>query len=257
MLFTQDERVYLPLSLEPVIDRLGDRIECIVLSPPMSTHGGIGTGLRKHLSVFGLRGTAAMGLRVVAARLLPMLGIAPRDRRAWSIEDLARQAGIPVHHVNKVNSAAMHEILDRYRTGLLISISCPQIIRKKLLERFEHGGLNVHSSPLPRYRGLMPAFWLLFHDERETAVTVHDMAEKLDNGDIRLQQPIPIHADDTWNSLVTRTKTAAGRALVEAVEQLDKGELPRRANPDDASTYFSFPTANDAREFRRRGRRIF
>jgi len=257
VVFTQDERVYLPLSLEPVVDRLGDRIECIVLSPPMSTHGGNAAGLKKHLSVFGLRGSVAMGVRVVAARLLPLLGIAPRKRRAWSIEALARAAGIPVHHVDKVNSASMHEILDRYQTGLLISVSCPQIIRKKLLSRFEHGGLNVHSSPLPRYRGLMPAFWLLFHDEQETAVTVHDLAEQLDDGDIRLQQAIPIRSDDTWNTLVTRTKTAAGDSLVEAVEKLERGDLPRRANPDDASSYFSFPSASDAREFRRRGRRMF
>lgn len=257
VVFTQDERVYLPLSMEPLFDALAAQIECVVLSPPMSTHGGALKGLVKHLPVFGLKGTASMGARVIGAKLAPRLGLPPSGRQAWSIEELAERRGIPVHHVERVNSPAMHAVLERYRTDLLVSVSCPQIVKREVLERFRLGGINVHSSPLPRYRGLMPGFWVLYHDEPETAVTVHAMADKLDDGDILVQRPVPIWNTDSWHTLVTRTKRAAGSALVEAVRGLEADSLERRPNPVDESSYFSFPTWKHARDFRRRGKRMF
>ena len=159
--------------------------------------------------------------------------------------------------MEKVNSQEMHDILDRHPSDLLVSVSCPQIIRPKLLRRFSHGGINVHSAPLPRYRGLLPSFWVLLNGERETAVTVHDLAEKLDNGDILHQKPIVIEEGETWNSLLGKTKVAAGEALVEVIGQVDEGTATRRPNRDEDSTYFSFPTWKDAKVFRSRGLRMF
>ena len=255
--FTQDERVYLPISIGILVEADPARVSSIVLSPPMSTHGGGLKGLIKHLPVFGVRGTLRMGLRVIWARVGPLLGLRPRGRKCWSIEELGRQSGIPTYHVEKVNSQEMHDILDRHPSDLLVSVSCPQIIRPKLMRRFARGGINVHSAPLPRYRGLLPSFWVLLNGERETAVTVHDLAEKLDNGDILHQKPIAIEEGETWSSLLGKTKVAAGEALVEVIGQIEKGTATRRPNRDEDSTYFSFPTWKDAKLFRSRGLRMF
>jgi methionyl-tRNA formyltransferase len=224
----------------------------------MSTHGGALKGLIKHLSVFGIQGTLRMGLQVVWARLGPRLGFRPpKGRRYWSIEEIGSRFGIPTFCIDKVNSTEMHQILDRHPSDLLISVSCPQVIRAKLLQRFPKGGINAHSAPLPRYRGLLPSFWVLFHGETETAVTVHDLAEKLDNGDILHQEPVPIDPGETWNSLVGKTKRAAGNALVEVIRQIESGSVIRRPNRDEESTYFHFPTWKEARAFRARGLRMF
>jgi len=257
-IFTQDERVYLPTSVATVVEAMPEKISCIVLSPPMSTHGGALKGLLRHLPVFGIHGTLRMGLQVIWARLGPLLGVRPpAPRRYWSIEAVGRKFDIPTYHVDKVNSREMHDILDRHPSDLLASISCPQILRAKLLRRFERGGINVHSAPLPRYRGLMPAFWVLYHGEEQTAVTVHDLAEKLDNGEILHQEPVTIAGGETWNSLLGKTKSAAGTALVKAIGQIEDGTVDRKPNRDEDSTYFSFPTWKDARVFRSRGRRMF
>lgn len=257
-IFTQDDRIYLPISLGLVVDSMPDEISCIVLSPPMSTHGGALKGLIKHLPVFGLQGTLRMGWRVIWSRLGPLLGFRPPGgRRDWSIQDLGRRHDIPTFCVDKVNSKEMHAILDRHPSDLLVSVSCPQIIRSKLMQRFSLGGINVHSAPLPRYRGLLPSFWVLYHGERETAVTVHDLAEKLDNGDILYQEAVPIEAGETWNSLLGKTKRAAGTALLNAIRQLEEGSVVRKPNRDEESTYFHFPTWKEAREFRSRGLRMF
>jgi methionyl-tRNA formyltransferase len=256
-IFTQDDRVYLPISVGILVEAAPERVSCIVLSPPMSTHGGGVKGLLKHLPVFGIRGTLRMGLRVIWARLGPLLGRRPVGRRYWSIEEVGRAHGVPTYFVEKVNSQRMNEVIDRHPADLLVSVSCPQIIRPKLLRRFPGGGINVHSAPLPRYRGLLPSFWVLYHGEKETAVTVHDLAEKLDDGEILYQRPVPIEPGDTWNSLLGKTKVAAGEALVEVVEQLENRSVTRRPNRDEDSTYFGFPTWKDAREFRSRGLRMF
>ncbi|MBW2272427.1 MAG: hypothetical protein JRG96_04090 [Deltaproteobacteria bacterium] len=257
-IFTQDDRVYLPASVGTVVEAMPEQISCIVLSPPMSTHGGAVKGLLRHLPVFGVQGTLRMGWRVIWARIGPKLGFGPPGgRQYWSIEDVGRRFGIPTFYVDEVNSPQMHEILDDHPSDLLVSVSCPQIIRAKLLRRFTHGGINVHSAPLPRYRGLMPAFWVLYNGEKETAVTVHDLAEKLDNGEILHQEPIAIEAGETWNSLLGKTKGAAGTALVKAIGQIADGTVVRRPNRDEDSTYFSFPTWKEARVFRSRGRRMF
>ena len=68
---------------------------------------------------------------------------------------------------------------------------------------------------------------------------------------------VPIAPDETWSSLVEKTKTAAGEALIEAIKQLEAGRVVRAPNRDEDSTYFSFPTWRDARDFRLRGGRMF
>ena len=97
--FTQDERVYLPISIGILVETKPERVSSIVLSPPMSTHGGGVKGLTKHLFVFGVQGTLRMGLRVIWARLGPLLGFRPWGRKYWSIDEVGQKFGIPTYHV--------------------------------------------------------------------------------------------------------------------------------------------------------------
>ncbi len=255
--FTQDEQVYLPIPIERVVESNPDQVACIVLSPPMSTHGGGIKGLMKHLPVFGFAGTLRMGFRVIWSRVAPRIGLKPKGRKHWTIADIARSHNIPLYLIADVNSEEMHNVISKHPADMLVSVSCPQVLRPKTLHRFKHGGINVHSAPLPKYRGLLPSFWVLHNGETKTAVSVHELGEQLDNGDILHQQPIPIAKGETWNSLLAKTKTAAGDALVEAIEQVKNGTVIKKPNRDEDSTYFSFPTSKDAREFRRRGLRMF
>ena len=256
-IFTQDERVYLPIAIGILVEAMPEKVACLVFSPPMSTHGGVIRGLMKHLRVFGLRGTAVMGSRVIASYIGPRLGLRPRGRPYWSGFEVGEKFKIPTFTVDRVNSKKMHRILDDHPADLLVSVSCPRIIHPDTLRYFPRGGINVHSAPLPRYRGLMPTFWVLYHGESKTAVTVHLLAEKLDNGEILLQKWINIAPDETWHTLVTKTKTAAGHAMIEAIQRIEEGTISRRPNPDEESSYFGFPTRQDAETFRARGRRMF
>ena len=103
----------------------------------------------------------------------------------------------------------------------------------------------------------MPAFWALRFNEKTTAVTVHDLSDKLDNGDILNQREIAISPEETWDSLVRKSKAIGAEALIETIGQIKNGSVMHRENPDEKATYFSFPTAQDRKAFLAAGKRFF
>jgi len=257
IILTQDENLYLPKSFAEVCREFPDEVVCIVSSPAMSTHGGPIKGFFKHFSLFGVRGTWTIGWRVVFGKIKSRLVLPKASGPFHSIDNVARAFKIPHYYISRVKDQEFQEILDEYKPDLLVSISCPQIIGKKIRDRIPMGCINVHGAPLPKYRGLMPAFWVLRNGETKTATTVHDLQAKLDDGDILVQREIEITVSDTWDSLVTKTKAEGARALVEAIRQIKEDTVRRTPNREEDATYFSFPTAEDRKVFVDVGRRFF
>jgi len=257
VILTQEENLYLPKSFAAVCGEFPEDIACIVSSPAMSTHGGAVKGFIKHFLLFGIRGTWIMGWRVITAKLKAKLLKPTAKGPFYSIRQVADAFNIPHYYVPKIKDQQFQDIIDKHKPDLLISISCPQIIGKKIRDRLPMGCINVHGAPLPKYRGLMPAFWVLRNGEAKTATTVHDLGAKLDDGDIILQREVEITPEDTWDSLVRKTKAAGAQALIEAVEQIKTGTAQRKPNLEEEATYFSFPTAKDRKAFIQAGRRFF
>ena len=257
LLVTQEENVFLPQSFVMVCKELGTEVAAIVSAPAMSTHGGRWKGLKKHLLLFRFRGTLGMAIRIFSAKVRNFTARPNQNGPWYSIRHVAKSFNIPYIKIPRINSPDFHKVLDDLSPDLLISISCPQIIPKSVRDRFPAGCINVHGAPLPKYRGLMPAFWMLLNNESKGAATVHILDEKLDDGDILLQVPVQITGNDTWESLVLKTKSAGAKALVEVVRAIARGETQHSPNREDEATYFSFPTAKDAAQFYRNGRRFF
>jgi len=257
LVLTQNENLYLPTALAGICRVRAADLACIVTAPVLGGRGGAVRGLLRHAMLFGLAGTARMAWRVAAAKLRARLHRPGPAGAFHSVPAVARTFAVPSYHVAGVNGREFHRIVDRHRPDLLVSMSCPQIIGRQVRRRFDLGCINVHGAPLPRYRGLMPSFWVLRHGEAATAATVHDLGDRLDNGAILRQRRVAIDPADTWDSLVRKTKAAGARALLEAMDEIEAGTVRRRPNADAGATYFSFPTARDRRAFARRGRRFF
>ncbi len=256
IIMTQQEHLFLPEALSRVCRAESDAICAIVTAPAMSTHRGPLRGFLRHLRLFGWRDTARLCARIATARLCARLGRSDRQGRPCSMQAVAEEFDIEYHHVPDVNGPEFGALCDRLQPDLLVSMSCPQIIRPATRQRFARGCINVHGSPLPKYRGLMPAFWVLRNGESETAATVHDLVDRLDDGEILQQRRVPIRPTDTWESLVRRTKAVGAAALIDVIGQIRTGSVQRRANPDSQASYYSFPTAADAQVFRSAGRRF-
>jgi methionyl-tRNA formyltransferase len=257
IILTQEENLYLPKSFATVCREFPDEVVCIVSSPAMSTHGGAIKGFMKHLRFFGIKGTWIMGSRIILAKLKAKLTTPNSDGPFYSIKQVSDGFKIPHYYVPEVKARQFQDILDKHQPDLLISISCPQIVGKKIRDRIPMGCINVHGAPLPKYRGLMPAFWVLRNGETKTATSVHDLMAKLDDGEILVQKEVTISAEDTWDTLVTKTKAEGAIALVEAIQQIKEGTVQRKPNREEDATYFSFPAADDRKAFIKAGRRFF
>lgn len=242
-IITQQEPFVVPVLLEELLAAKSDRIAAIFIADDPRAEGLPAT-IRRWASVFDTWTFIRYGLRYLRAKLT---GAGPAQ--------VARRFGVRVEQVPDVNAP---EFLDRLRAlevDLVISVSCPQILRKRLLALPRLGCINVHAGPLPRYRGMLPTFWVLYEHERETAVTVHVMNERLDDGPIILQEPVPIAPDETQAGLMRRCKLIGGRLLSQAIDLFEMGEVQTRPNPSEEATYHSFPTPAEAARFRREGGR--
>ncbi len=140
--------------------------------------------------------------------------------KAW-----AREHGVPVLQPVKVRDGSLARELAQLRPDLLAVAAYGRILGRDLLELAPHGALNVHGSLLPKYRGAAPIQWAIAEGEAETGVSIMQMDEGLDTGDVLLQRVLPIGPDDTSETLAPRLAALGGEALVAALALLAAGEL--------------------------------
>jgi methionyl-tRNA formyltransferase len=145
--------------------------------------------------------------------------------RAPATKLFAEARGIPVLQPEKVRDGRLAAELAALRPDLLVVAAYGRILGKDLLTLAPHGAVNVHGSLLPRHRGAAPIQWAIAEGEAETGVTIMQMDEGLDTGDMLLQRALEIRPDDTAESLAPRLAALGGSALVEALALLEAGRL--------------------------------
>ena len=140
--------------------------------------------------------------------------------KAW-----ARRHGVPMLQPEKVRDGRLAAELGALRPDVLCVAAYGRILGKDLLELAPHGALNVHGSLLPKYRGAAPVQWAVANGETETGVSIMQMDEGLDTGDVLLQRVLPIEPGDTADALAPRLAALGGEALVEALARAQGGRL--------------------------------
>ena len=257
LILTQDDYLFIPDALAVLCRARRSELAGIVTCPPLSTHGSTGRAMRRHVDLFGLWGCVRLGMQVARNWSISRIVRPGRGGPFFSVSQVGRAFGLPHFSIWRLSSDEAYETIAGLRADLLVSLSCPQVIGRRLRRLFPAGAINVHSSPLPKYRGLMPNFWVLLNQEPHTAVTVHDLSSKLDRGDILQCREVEIRPDDSWANLVQRCKKAGTELLLEVIQQIETGTVARLPNEDREATYFSFPSRADGRKFRQLGRRFF
>jgi len=150
--------------------------------------------------------------------------------KAW-----AEAHGSPVLQPEKVRDGALARALSAHSPDLLAVVAYGRILGRDLLELAPQGAVNVHASLLPRYRGAAPIQWAIAEGEKETGVTVMQMDEGLDTGDILLQRALAV-GDDDADGLARRLSVLGGEALVTALGLLEAGTVvPVRQDPARAT----------------------
>ena len=108
----------------------------------------------------------------------------------------------------------------------------PWILAERMYAAVPLGGVNVHASLLPRHRGILPLFWIYYHDDRVTGVTVHRVTRLADAGDILGQTSYPLERGFPVEEL-NRLNAARGAALLrETVRAVAAGKAEGRRQAD-------------------------
>ena len=254
---TQDDSLYiLPLFVEFFRAYSGE-FEIVGVSCCRTMGGRPRAKLAKELALlYGTLGFARLLTRRAMARALSLYPASRAARHHWSLGQLCRAYGVEYRKVpGNPNDRSYVDGLRERAPDLLVSVACPYILKEPVLHAAPLGCVNIHHAPLPRYKGMMPTFWQMFHGEREVGVTVHRMNEKVDQGAVLLQESLPIEPGETLDHLIRRSKEHGAHCLARVIRDIDR--LPPRAVPaaDPERSYFTFPTLQQIREFHRKGLR--
>lgn len=123
------------------------------------------------------------------------------------------------------------------RPDVLAVVSFGQIIPETVLEIAPHGGVNVHASLLPRWRGAAPIHRALLAGDQETGVATMRMEPTLDTGPVYLERKIPIGPTDTTTTLETALAALGATLLVETLDRLQAGPFEPTPQSVDGATY--------------------
>ncbi len=147
------------------------------------------------------------------------------------LKELARQKDVPIFQPESINTPEGAAQLRTLEPDLLVVAAYGQILSREILEAAKQGGINVHASLLPRYRGAAPIAWAIYRGETETGVTIIRMSTGLDAGDILAQESTPIGSDETSGELEARLAPVGGQLALRIVDQMSRG--PVTGKPQD------------------------
>ncbi len=258
--FTQEDPFYVKIFFDEFLAHYKslDEIKAIVISKPMGKKS-IFDLAKQMYNFYGPADFVRVGLKFVYYKILsrrklfkPKSGTIPRT---YSVKQTALLHGIEVIERSDLNSKSFLSFIKKYDADLFISVASPIIFRQELISIPKLDCINIHNAPLPKYRGMLPNFWQMYHDEKKVGITVHKIETGIDTGDIIAQFFIPVDPYETLDDLIIKTKKENALIIMNVIEDFRNNRIKYRKMFGKGS-YFTFPTHSDLREFRKRGKKI-
>ena len=142
---------------------------------------------------------------------------------AGPVANLAQSLGLQLHQPEDVNDPAFLETLRSLNADLLVVADFGQLLSPDCLAGAREGGVNIHGSLLPKYRGAAPIAWAVIHGETETGVSIIRMTPRLDAGGVILQGAVPIGPDQTAGELELVLADLGAQLALDAVRRIRAG----------------------------------
>lgn len=153
------------------------------------------------------------------------------------VKELALKHDIKVLQPEKVRgNEEFFAELAAYKPDMIVVVAYGQILPKEILELPKYGCINVHASLLPHLRGAAPIQRAIIEGDEETGVTIMQMAEGLDTGDMLLKDSIKI-GDMNYSELHDALADIGAKLAVEALDKAEKGELKPEPQDDSLASY--------------------
>ncbi|MCR4791387.1 MAG: methionyl-tRNA formyltransferase [Lachnospiraceae bacterium] len=153
------------------------------------------------------------------------------------VKEVAVAHGIPVLQPERIKRPEETARLLEYPSDIYVVAAFGQILSGEILNQPRLGCINVHASLLPKYRGASPIQRVILDGEKQTGITIMQMDEGLDTGDILYSKSIDIASDETFESLHDKLMELGGEALTEALPLIEAGTVTPVKQDDSISCY--------------------
>lgn len=153
------------------------------------------------------------------------------------VKEKALAFGLEVYQPKNVNSLESIEKIKNLEPDFIIVAAYGQILKKEILSIPKYGCFNVHASLLPKYRGAAPINWSIINGDTETGISIMEMEEGLDTGDIVLTESIEIDESDDYITIHDKLSLLGGNLILEAMDQIVDGNAKFIKQDDSQSNY--------------------
>jgi methionyl-tRNA formyltransferase len=130
---------------------------------------------------------------------------------------------------------------------VLVSFAYGKIFGPKFLALFPLGGINIHPSLLPAYRGPTPIPQAILNRDRETGISIQRLALEMDSGDILAQEAFPLTGTETAASLSGEMARRAAALIPGVLGGIASGTLEGRPQDNEKASYCRFLSRDDGR----------
>jgi methionyl-tRNA formyltransferase len=144
---------------------------------------------------------------------------------------------IPVYQPERLRDPAVAQTLRGHGPDIGVVAAYGKLIPADLLALPRWGMVNVHASLLPKYRGAAPVHRAIINGETETGVTIMQVVEALDAGDMLATTVRPIGPDETSDEVERALAQDGARLMLEVLEQIETGTVHAEPQNASASTY--------------------
>ena len=152
------------------------------------------------------------------------------------VKEVALAHGTPVFQPRTLRDGSEDENIRALAPELIVVVAYGCILPKSVLELPKYGCINLHVSLLPKYRGSAPVQWSVLNGDAETGVSIMQMDEGLDTGDVLRCEKITIGPEETSGELFDRVTAVGARVLCEAVPAMEAGTLKPQPQQHENAT---------------------
>jgi len=160
-----------------------------------------------------------------------------KKKQAPPVKNKALELGLNIMQPQSVNTHECVAQIKGLKPDLLIVVAFGQLLKKSVLDISEKGVLNVHPSILPQFRGPAPIQWAIIQGCLETGVSIMQLDEGLDTGDILQVKKVSIDPAETAGMLHDRLAKLGAQLLVDTIRQLSNKTLTPEPQDHPKATY--------------------
>jgi methionyl-tRNA formyltransferase len=263
LLVTQDDPFYIPIFFKELFSRqITDKFQLVgvVIQAPFGKKS-IKKLFKQMFSFYGFKNIILVGSRYLIYKVLALIATKFFNGKfpgVFSTRHILLKKEFKIIDLGNINSQESIELINKLEVDVIFSVAASQIFKNEILDLPRLGCYNIHTSKLPKNRGMMPNFWSLynFNEDPVSAVTIHKMNEKLDDGKILVQEEFTLNPNESLDKLIRRTKKFSVDVFLKALSKIEKGSNNLIENDPSKATYNTFPTREDVLKFESKGLKI-